>query len=142
MHNAGVLAKHVSPYRSELHSRVRTGLSEQLLLPALHDEAKLNVGAETPGDLIRGVRDTLIRPDFLQGEVRYPKSVETCMQFTLFRTRYAWFFLAMLWMLRGFMARLILFSFDAVSSFLLLFPPSRRVLYAPTTSRPSRSGGP
>ena len=67
-----MLAKHVSPYRSELHSRVRTGLAEQILLPALHEEAKVNVGAETPGELIRGVRDALIRPDVLAGEVRYP----------------------------------------------------------------------
>lgn len=63
------MAKSVSAYRSEMHGRTREGMTEYILLPTLHDEVKLNVGAETAGDLISGVRDKLISPTFLHNQV-------------------------------------------------------------------------
>ena len=91
MHRAGVMAKGASAYRSEFHSRCRTGVSEQLLLPGLHDEAQVNIGAETCGDLIRGVRDSLIRPDYLTGEVRFANAIFFIEGFSLLQVLQAQF---------------------------------------------------
>ncbi|CAB1105019.1 unnamed protein product [Ectocarpus sp. CCAP 1310/34] len=58
-----ILAKNISPYRSELHAAVRLGLAEHIILPALNDEIRANLGAETASDLIRGVRASLYTMD-------------------------------------------------------------------------------
>lgn len=61
----------MSPYRSEFHSGFRTGLTETIIIPALKDEIKVNIGAETAGDLIRGVRTSPYALDSEQGEVLF-----------------------------------------------------------------------
>lgn len=65
----GILSKLLSPYRSEQHAAVRMGLADCIILPLLEQEIKVNIGAESPADLIRGVRQSLYMLDQDEGEV-------------------------------------------------------------------------
>ncbi|CAB1108267.1 unnamed protein product [Ectocarpus sp. CCAP 1310/34] len=80
---SAILSKHISPYRRELHAALRLGLAEHIILTALNDEIRANLGAETASDLIRGVRASLYTMDADGGE--NARRVETFMHATFAR---------------------------------------------------------
>lgn len=43
-----------------MHGQVRTGLCDNIIIPAIQDEAKINIGAETAADLVQGARTTIL----------------------------------------------------------------------------------
>lgn len=59
----------MSPYRSTFHANFRSAIGDKILIPAIIDEGRINVGAETAGDLIRGARTSLCRMDVTDEEV-------------------------------------------------------------------------
>lgn len=64
-----MLAKANSPYRSAFHATFRNSLGDYIITPAISDENRINIGAETAGDLIRGARTSLCRMDVTDPEV-------------------------------------------------------------------------
>lgn len=69
------MASKVTPYRTD--KAVRGTTSEDLIIPLLDLEARVNIGADTWRDLLRGIRSTIYLTDVFD-----PK-VETCCQFTV-----------------------------------------------------------
>lgn len=60
----------ISPYRTLMHMASRQGMVDDILMPMLEEEIAVNVGAETPGDLFRGVRTSVFSIDVSDKKVR------------------------------------------------------------------------
>lgn len=61
--------KAISPYRTNFHKSLRGGLSEGALNHFTEDELALNVGAETPGDILHGMRASILAMDASNNKV-------------------------------------------------------------------------
>lgn len=57
---AGLLANSLSPHMSSMHSLVHTGLCDHIILSAIQDEPKINIGAETAAHPVRRAWTTIL----------------------------------------------------------------------------------
>lgn len=64
-----------------MHGHVRVGLCDHIIVPAIKDEANVNIGAETAGDLVRGARTTILMMNPNDPQVYRWGTLKRCLQF-------------------------------------------------------------